>query len=288
MMNDQASRLRRQMELEGQIKNAKAISIVSGKGGVGKSSFAINFSLELIKQGKKVLLFDLDVGMGNIDILLGIHANTSFVEMFHRNLSIHDIIETGPNNLEFIAGGSGLHEFFVLNENMKRRFYEEFKELSKMYDYIIFDMGAGISLTSLFFVLATDECIVVTTPEPTAIMDAYSIIKHIAKKDKDKPIHVIMNKVTSQISAVNALEQFEEIVYNFLDIKINRMGILPDDRIVNQAVMKQVPFVLLNENSNITKSLKQITTNYIMNYKKLNELNSVTFLQKLKSYLKRK
>lgn len=275
------------MEIDQDRKSAKTISIVSGKGGVGKSSFAVNFALELLNLKKKVLLFDLDVGMGNVDILLGLQANTSFVEMFNRNLSIHDIIELGPNNLAFISGGSGLQEFFSLNEKQKHRFYQEFKELSQMYDYIIFDMGAGISLTSLFFILAADECIVVTTPEPTAIMDAYSMIKHVIKKDKEKPIHVIMNKAISHAAGMKALEQFEKIVENFLHIKIDRMGILPDDNIVNQAVMKQIPFVLLNDRAKISKSLKQITTNYIMKYNKINKISTVSFLQKLRVFLKR-
>src|SRR5699024_9701876 len=155
------------------------IAVVSGKGGVGKSSISLNFSLELLRREKKVLLMDMDIGMGNIDILLGLNPKYTVMDMFIHRLSIHDIIETGPNSLAHLAGGRALNTCFTMHQTRQAYFFQHLGQLAQLYDYIIFDMGAGETNDSLFFITTPDECIVVTTPEPTSITNAYRMIKHI-------------------------------------------------------------------------------------------------------------
>src|SRR5699024_5160337 len=154
MSHDQASNLRRKVLNSGtytnKASNAKTISIVSGKGGVGKSNIAINFSLELLARNKKVIIFDLDVGMGNIDILLGLQAEQTIVDMIEEQLPIDEIIEEGPNKLAYIAGGSGLTNFFTMDEKKMAYFFEQYERLVATYDYIIFDLGAGATNESIF------------------------------------------------------------------------------------------------------------------------------------------
>src|SRR5690625_1210755 len=143
MYDDQASKLRQTMRSRRANRQAKTIAVVSGKGGVGKSNFTLNFALKLIEQKKSVLIIDLDIGMGNIDILLGLQSKHSIVQMYENNLPIHDIIEVGPNSISYIAGGSGLSKLFDLDEVKLNYFLNQFNKISTEYDYIFFDMGAG-------------------------------------------------------------------------------------------------------------------------------------------------
>ncbi|WP_404452640.1 MinD/ParA family protein [Virgibacillus necropolis] len=285
MNNDQAMNLRRKLQQSKDPRHAKTISIVSGKGGVGKSNFALNYSLELIKTGKKVLLFDLDVGMGNIDILLGLNAGKTIVDMFNQQITVHDIIEKGPNNLAYIAAGNGLSDFFTLDDTKKEYFLKQYNELVQLYDYIIFDMGAGATHESLFFIVASDECIVITTPEPTSITDAYGMIKHIVNNQGKMPIYVVMNRSLSYKSGKKALDRFQRVISQFLNIEIHQMGILPDDRTVSNAVIRQIPYSILNENAAISRALKEIVANYSQNSFRINKKENTSFVRRLKRLL---
>lgn len=287
-MNDQAAKLRRKVEITNNPKQAKTIAIVSGKGGVGKSNIAVNFSLELINHGKKVILFDLDIGMGNINILLGLQPKKSIVDLFNEDLSVHDIIEQGPNGLSYVAGGSGLSGFLQFDESKKNYFFDQYNELTEMYDFIIFDMGAGATIDSLFFILASDECIVVTTPEPTAITDAYSMIKQIVHQGGEMPIQIILNRSTSQKEGLLALERFQQVVYQFLHIHTKVLGIMPDDKTVTQAVIHQTPYMILNGKSHVAKSMRKLTENYVALSSDNNSKETKSFIEKFKKLLRGK
>ncbi|WP_226376917.1 MinD/ParA family protein [Oceanobacillus halotolerans] len=269
------------------MKKGKTISVVSGKGGVGKSNVALNFALELIQYKKKVLIFDLDVGMGNIDILLGLQAEQTIVDMFTKQLSIYDIIESGPKGLSYIAAGTGLTNFFALDQTKIDYFFQQYDQLIEVYDYIIFDMGAGITQDSLLFIMASDECFVVTTPEPTSITDAYSMVKHILNNKKNMPIYIIMNRTPSLKDGKKALERFQRVVSQFLGVTIHMMGVLPDDKVVTNAVMRQIPFTLLNDHAMVSKAIRQVTRNYITDTSDANKQDPFTFVQKLKHFIKR-
>src|SRR5690625_2101589 len=240
MKHDQAAHLRRKINHTNKKNHGKTISIVSGKGGVGKSNIAINFSLELMNNRKKVLLFDLDVGMGNIDILLGLQAEYTVIDMLEKRLSVYDIIEHGPYNLAYIAGGSAINKLFSMDEAEANYFLEQYNELQHDYDYIIFDMGAGATNESMFFILASDECFAVTTPEPTSITDAYGMIKHIVNYKPKMPIYIIMNRCSTQKNGQKAMNRFRQVISRFLHIDGHPMGVLPHDKIVSMAVMRQI------------------------------------------------
>lgn len=282
-MIDQAEKLRRQLNRQ---KKGKTISIVSGKGGVGKSNFAINFSIELLNQDQRVLLFDLDIGMGNIDTLLGLHTERTIVDMIEKELPIHDIIETGPQGLAYISGGSSLQSFFKMNQRNRDYFYEQYQQLLNTYDYIIFDMGAGATSESIFFVLASDECIVITTPEPTSITDAYGMIKYIVNNQRNMPIYVVMNRCHLRKSGESSLDKFQQVVLHFLQIKVKKLGILMEDKNVSTAVMKQTPFILMNEKSSISRALKNIVHYYLSEKSGFHHSSPDSFVQKLIQLLK--
>lgn len=282
-MHDQATRLRNR--LTNNEKQAKTISIVSGKGGVGKSNTVINFAIELQKRNQKVLLFDLDVGMGNVEILLGKASKHTIVNLFNDFMPIHDIIELGPNGLSYISGGSSLNELFHFNDKKLNFFYEQYDLLVNEFDYIFFDLGAGVTESSMSFVLSSDECFVVTTPEPTSITDAYSMIKHIILRQREMPISVIMNRCMTSKEGEQSLEKFRQVVSRFLEVEIMKMGTLPNDKAVSNAVIKQTPYVLLNQKSPISKAMNHLVNNYLQQTESLNEIKPVSFVQKLKRFL---
>lgn len=282
--HDQASYLRWQMDRRNGARQAKTICVVSGKGGVGKTNFAVNFALELTKQKKRVLVFDLDVGMGNVDLLLGRNAKKTIIDMFRPGESIHDIIEIGPHQLHYIAGGSGLNELFKMDSARKDYFLKQMEEVTFRFDYIIFDIGAGIHADSLFFILAADECIVITTPEPTSITDAYSVIKHILQQNTNIPIRFVLNRAVTKKHGEKVVKQFQQVVKKFLQIDIRCIGMLPDDKTVSQSVMRQVPFTIAAEKSSAAKAVKEIASAFVADSKEYDKSRTASFIQRLKRF----
>ncbi|MFC4404561.1 MinD/ParA family protein [Gracilibacillus xinjiangensis] len=262
MKQDQAAKLRSKIKgIHGKY-HAKTIAVVSGKGGVGKSNIALNFGLNLSNKGKKVLLFDLDVGMGNIDILLGKSSNSTIIQMFEKNMSIYDIIESGPNDFSYIAGGTASKDIFFLDQDRLNYFVEQLELLLREYDYIIFDMGAGVTRETINFILAADECIAVTTPEPTSLTDAYSMVKHILSHHETS-IHLILNRAMKQKQGEEIISRFSEAVKRFLNYDIHPLGVVPDDQAVTNAVLNQRPFILENPRSKASEALMKITNQFL-------------------------
>src|SRR5690625_3618647 len=275
VMNDQAKSLRKQLYEK---QKAKTISIVSGKGGVGKTNFAINFSLKLRESGVKVLLIDLDIGMGNIDILLGKMSTYSLVDIFNHSLSFHDIIEIGPNGLPYVAGGNSFEELIDFSDDHLNYFHEQFERIQEDYDVIMFDLGAGATKTSMSFVLAADESIVIMNPEPPAITDAYSMIKYIIVQQENLPISIVLNRVRDIKEGIDTVKRFSRLVNNFLGVKVTTLGLLPEDKIVTDSVIKQVPFVLLKDNAPITRAMELIIKKYLhQNHSETFEIPNNTF-----------
>lgn len=283
MYHDQANALRSRFGTHK--KNAKTIAIVSGKGGVGKSSTIINLAIKLQEKEKKTLLIDLDVGMGNVDILLGTNSNHSIIDLFNDYMSIHDIIEIGPKGLAYIAGGTGLTELFNMNNDMYARFKQQYEQLLEQFDYIFFDLGAGVTRESLSFVLAADECYVVMTPEPTAITDGYSMIKHIVHHERDMPISIILNQCNHRKQCFEVVRNIRKTVLQFLEKDITILGLLPSDTIVQRAAIKQVPYVLLNKSAPITKSITNMAKDIVHGTNTVTTAKRLSFVQRLKQML---
>ncbi|MBX9984664.1 MinD/ParA family protein [Priestia sp. Y58] len=256
-MNDQAAVLREKVlkKHQNSLRNCKTIAVLSGKGGVGKSNLSLNLSLALTKQKQRVLLFDMDIGMGNIDILIGQTASYTMVDLMEKKLSIQQIIKKGPQNLAYVAGGTGISSVFEWSPSDLAHLIKELNSLTNQYDYMIFDMGAGMSESVLKFLKAVDEMIVVTTPEPTAITDAYAAIKLAASYSVSAPIRLIINKTLSDKEGNETYERFNRAVQQFLNVSISLLGIVPDDQAVQKAVNRQIPFFLQDPKSKASTSL---------------------------------
>lgn len=283
-MNDQAQQLRRQMNKGTQ--QAKTIAVISGKGGVGKSNITLNVAIDLVNRGKKVLIFDLDIGMGNIDILLGLQSKHSIVDMFDQHLPIEEVIETTSNGLSYITAGSGLTDLFQMNEEKIHFFLDQFNHVLDRYDFIFFDMGAGATKESLFYILSADECFVVTTPEPTAMMDAYAMIKHVHSRNNDLPFYLIMNRAQTKKDGKIATERLKRVVYQFLKKDMVSLGQLSYDKIVSKAVSKQTPFVISDPKSTITKEIHDLMSDYLTDPDAEPLAQQSGFISKLKKLIK--
>lgn len=287
-MIDQATALRNKLgSMNNEQDQPKTIAVISGKGGVGKSNFSLNFSIALSQYGKKALLFDMDIGMGNIDILMGITAHHTIVDLFEKNLSITDLLIKGPEGIDYIAGGNGLSSLFKLDENKSQYLIDQLQSVLHDYDYIIFDMGAGMSEESVKFLMAMDEIFVITTPEPTSITDAYSVIKYICLFDQSIPMYLIVNRADNESEGMQTLKRLKQAVLQFLIKEIKLLGVLLDDKTVQKAVSHQEPFLLYAPKAVISKNLLDICKSYLGTEKNQDNNQHTSFISKLQRFFVR-
>lgn len=265
-MRDQAIQLREKMtrkKTKPDTRNTRVLAVTSGKGGVGKSNFTLNFALALIEQGKSVLIIDVDLGFANIDILFGHVPQQTITGMLDKELSIQEVIEKGPLGLQLIAGGQGFSGLLEISADKMKHFMEQLGSLQGQVDFVLLDTGAGLSENNMRFLLAADEVLLVTTPEPTSVTDAYSVVKVMHAKDSDLAIRLVVNQCTDGKEGQQTAVNFTKVARNFLDKDIRTLGILPSDLHVPQAVKMQQPFLLAHPNSAASKALRTLAAEYL-------------------------
>ncbi|MFD1952657.1 MinD/ParA family protein [Paenibacillus thailandensis] len=265
-MNDQAEALRSLIRSKAKVdasRRTRLVTVTSGKGGVGKSNFSLNFALTLQKLGRRTLLFDADIGMANIDVLLGVSAPYSMYHLFRQEKTIHELIQEGPGGIRFVAGGSGLADLLDVSPGQLRYAAEQIESLQGQYDYILFDTGAGLGKEAIKFMEASQETIVVTTPEPTAITDAYALIKMVKSLNIETGFKLVVNRAMDGREGKHTLEKMVLAAERFLQTSIQEMGVLPEDAFVTKAVRKQQPFSLAYPGSPAARALEQMTRRYM-------------------------
>lgn len=235
----------------------RIITVTSGKGGVGKTSVATNLAIALSQIGKEVVVMDADLGLANVNVLLGIIPKYNLYNVLKGQKNINEIITDTPEGIKIIAGASGFTQLADLEHDKKVRFIQDIENLN-FADIIIIDTSAGVSDNVLSFVLAADEIVIVTTPEPTSITDAYGIIKSIASKKMNSNIKLIINRVQSAIEANKVAERVINIAAQFLNMKVENLGFIFEDLSVSKAVIKQKPFFYLNPKSKASQCINEI------------------------------
>ncbi|AIQ64434.1 cobyrinic acid a,c-diamide synthase [Paenibacillus stellifer] len=248
---------------EGKTDSARIITVCSGKGGVGKSNFTLNFALTLKSLGKKVLLFDADIGMANLDVLMGVSPKYNLYHLLGREAPIEEIIQLGPDHLPFIAGGSGMEELFSLSDRDLDYFSSQISDIADEMDYILFDTGAGLSKETMKFIVSADECFVVTTPEPTAITDAYALMKVVHNSHPQVEFRLIVNQASDIREANATSDKIRMAAKRFLQMDINYLGYISSDVHVVQAVKKQVPFSMAYPQSAASKDVHRLAMKYL-------------------------
>ncbi|HCL57638.1 MAG TPA: ATP-binding protein [Spirochaetia bacterium] len=236
---------------------ARVITVASGKGGVGKTNISVNLAIAYSQLGKKVLLMDADLGLANVNILLGIIPKYTIYDVIKGTRSIHEVIIPYKENIFLVPGASGFYQLAELREDQKKMLVENLSELDD-FDVIIIDAGAGISDNVLRFVAASEEVIVVTTPEPTAITDAYGIIKAITAHDLHNTLKLVVNIVSDVMQAKKVYQKLAKVCHQFLGVMVENLGFIYEDQAVRKAVSLQKPLVLSFPDSKATQSIEHI------------------------------
>lgn len=260
---DQADKLREKVELlKEQAPSARVITVTSGKGGVGKTSLSVNLALQLRQQGKKVVILDADFGLANVEIMLGIRPQYNLADLIFNNKSIEEIITEGPLGVGFISGGSGVQDLVNLDKEKLKKLIAKLVKLDSLYDVIIIDTGAGIADSVIEFVLSSPEVLLVVTPEPTSITDAYSLLKAVNRKKEfkrdQKSIKVVANRVDNPEEGQEIFDKIRLVVSKFLNIELEYLGYIPMDKQLITAVLEQKPISIHNPESESALRIRNI------------------------------
>jgi flagellar biosynthesis protein FlhG len=218
----------------------KIVAVTSGKGGVGKTNVVANLSVCLSELGKKVVVLDADFGLANLDVLLGLTPRYHLGHVLYGNKTLKDVMVQGPKGIQIIPASSGLQRMSELTLAQRNHLVQSFANLDSETDYFIIDTAAGISRNVIHFLLSAQEVMVVSAPEPTAIVDAYAVIKIILAEDPKKNIKVLINSADSSEEAHEVFCQINSVVKRFLNREIDYLGHVERDAHVPQAVRSQM------------------------------------------------
>ena len=224
---------------------AKVISITSGKGGVGKTHTSVNLGLALVKLGKRVLLLDGDLGLANINILLGFKPAKTLQDVITGEASLKEVIVKDSSGLDIIPATSGIPEMTLLSEEERMFLISAFDDFADAYDYVLVDTAAGIGDNVLYFNVAAESILVVIGPEPTSITDAYALIKVLATRSGRRAFDVLVNRTPTGSDGRTTFQQLAQASDRFLNVSLRYVGSIADDESVSQAVVKQRPFLQL-------------------------------------------
>lgn len=257
MMGDQAERLRElvrrapKIAAEEPVPEApvepsgpagRTIVVTSGKGGVGKTNITVNLALAFAKRGHKTLLFDADLGMANVDILMGVHPPHSIADVLKGRKTLAEVIMWLNEHLGIVPGGSGVTELANLESDMLDTVVRQLGHLESQAEILLVDTGAGISRNVMNFVLAAQEILLITTPEPTAVTDAYGMLKEIDAHNPAANVQLLVNMADSETEARSIAAKLTMIVERFLSLKVHYIGCIERDQHVTRSVLQQQPF----------------------------------------------
>lgn len=266
---DQAEQLRNVIKQKNQKlpKRARVITITSGKGGVGKSSVAVNLAVQLQKLGKKVIIFDADLGLANVEVMFGAIPQYNLSDVIYHNKDICEIVTEGPLGIGFVSGGSGIMGLNNLAKDQILYLVHNLAKLDEMADVLLVDTGAGIADNVMEFVQASPEVLLVCTPEPSALTDSYSLLKALHRNPnflrKGTQINVIANRVTSVEEGQVVFEKLNTVVSQFLKGNINYLGMIPQDAMLEKAVRQQQTVSLYAPGARSAKAFETLAGNLL-------------------------
>ena len=260
-MMDQAEKLRMLMNLKK--KQMKIVTVTSGKGGVGKSSLALNMGIALNRRGHRALIIDTDFGFSNIDVMLGVRAKYDLMDVIQSRKNIREIIEVGLEGVQFISGGSGIYELTKLESPQLMRIMENVMSLESVSDTIIFDTGAGINDNTLRLIHASHETILVTTPEPTAVVDAYALLKIVNSQGYQPNVNLVLNRVENVREATSVMDGLIRIVEKNTEIPMKKLGMISQDAYMLSAVKEQVPILISHPYCTASADINKLVNSFL-------------------------
>ena len=253
-MTDQATRLRQMVGAESVVTpitsaqaeawaNVRVVAITSGKGGVGKTNLAVNLAIALQKRGRRVLIIDADLGMANVDILLGTASRKHLLDLLHPEVKLDDVIAQTPHGIQYISGGSGIEKALEYDHAEKLLLQQKLADCATRADFILVDTGAGLGRNVMDFILAADEVLLVTTPEPTSLTDAYAVMKAYSIYAAQKNLRLIINRVYEVKESHEVAQKLRRAADKFLHMPVDCLGYVFEDTAVTKAVRRQMPLL---------------------------------------------
>jgi flagellar biosynthesis protein FlhG len=258
-MDNQADGLREAMKEQRRSKRPlRVIGITSGKGGVGKTNVAANLAVIAARQGQRVLIIDADMGLANVEILYGLRPRYHLGHLLEGDISTREALSTGPAGVKVLPAGSGVQALTRLDDGQRLRLVSALEELEDDFDVVMLDSGAGIGDNVLFFIGAAQEALLVVSPEPTSLTDAYATIKVLCQDAGVRFFNVVVNQAGNEAQARDIFEKLSAVAGRFLDARVKWLGWLPRDENVHRAVMSQRPVVELFPASPATRALNGV------------------------------
>ncbi len=242
----------------------QVFTVMSGKGGVGKTNIAANLAVALARAGKRVVLLDADFGLANVDVLLGVYPPKDIFHLFHKGTKLEDVLFETPFGFSILPAGSGFSKVAQLKAGERMELLQALEPLAGSIDVLIVDTGAGAGETVLYFCMAAQERLLVLTPEPTSLADAYALIKALKTTHGVERFRVCVNMCPSEKAAKQIFARLCDACDQFMTgVSLDLAGIIPQDAVVRQAVMKQQPFTLFAPQSAASSSLKKLAANVV-------------------------
>lgn len=236
----------------------RTIAIASGKGGVGKSTFTVNFAYNLRKLDKKVLIIDSDIGMANLDIMLGVQPNYDMGHLLRGECSLEDAVIEGPAGIKLLSGITGDDSFIDIQNNAMQKLVNLGEQIEKNYDYLLIDLGAGAAKSIVNTILAAEELILLLTTEPTSVMDSYSLIKILANHQYQKSIKLVINQTEDEKDAQKTAKRIIKTVKNYLDLDLTLVGSIAYDRKISAALRRQKPYAEIFSNRKAARDFEDV------------------------------
>lgn len=258
---DQAAGLRNlasSLPSQGDASNVRVIAVTSGKGGVGKTSISVNLGILLQRMGHRVLLFDADLGLANVDIMLGLAPRWNLAHVLRGEKTVEEILVDGPEGMKILPASSGIEEMAQLTTNQKMQLIDQFDNLGVSIDTLLIDTSAGIVDNVIHFNLSAQESIVVITPEPTSITDAYALIKVLSQNHGQRRFLLVFNQVRSDAEARELFEHFLKITDQFLDVSLEPLGHVVVDKCMTRAIRRQRAVADLYPSTEATECLRRV------------------------------
>ncbi|MBI3099764.1 MAG: MinD/ParA family protein [Planctomycetes bacterium] len=237
---------------------ARVLAVCSGKGGVGKSNVALNLALAASLARRRTILIDIDLGLANVDVLCDVHARVNLSHVIAGRASLSEACVAGPGGLKIVPGASGIERLANLGDVERERLLSGLEELQRQAEFLIIDTGAGISKNVLAFVGAADDILLVTTPEPTALVDAYAMLKMLAQRDVPGSVFVCVNCAEHRVEADRVAAGLRTVAERFLNLYVEPLGWLPRDAAVPSSVRRKQPFLLACPDAPVSHALREM------------------------------
>lgn len=264
--------------------SARVIAITSGKGGVGKTNLTVNLAIAMAKIGRRVLIIDADLGMANVDVVLGTMSKHHLIHLLEPDVQLEDVLIHGPYGVNYISGGSAVERVVDFTPQERECLMDKLADCEKMADIVLVDTGAGIGKNVLEFILAADEVILVTTPEPTALTDAYAVMKAYSMNSGKKDLKIVVNRVYDESESTEVVTKLQRTSEKFLSLPLTSVGFIYEDRSVMQAVKRQQPLLSAFPDTMASRCVEMIAKNILYGRDHKIRLGWKGFLQRVLNF----